>query len=102
MNKIFKLRTKDQIEFTRLLALNQGYYNLFLAIAIISGIIISLAPGKVGLDLIEGAMIGKTLVIYSLLSITGAGIVLLISAKNVRGATLQALPALIALGILFL
>lgn len=87
-NKIFGVRPED-VAATKPLAFNQGFYNLFLAIAIL-----------LGLHLYNAEMtqaMGSTLVIYALASIFVAGLVLLISKPKLwRGAMLQMIPALVA------
>lgn len=80
-NKVFGLRPED-VAVTKLFAFNQGFYNLFLAIAIFAGLAISSAP----------------LIIYALLSIVAAGIVLVMSERKLwRAALIQIVPALAAL-----
>lgn len=87
-NKIFGVRPED-VAATKPLAFNQGFYNLFLAIAIL-----------LGLHLYTAEMTrstGTTLIIYSLFSIFAAGLILLISKPKLwRGALLQMIPALVA------
>lgn len=100
MNRIFNLRTKEQVEHTRLLALNQGYYNLFLAIAVLIGNAVFFSYETLGLTTDVGPLIGKVLVGYSLLSMIAAGLVLYSSANNLRGFLLQSGPAAIALFLL--
>jgi putative membrane protein len=87
-NKVFNLRPEEAAS-TRLMAFNQGFYNLFLALAIILGL---------GLRTEEAtATIGTTLVIYGLVSIIGAGLVLVISERKLwKGALIQIIPALVA------
>lgn len=89
-NKIFGIRPED-VAATKPLAFNQGFYNLFLAVAIL-----------LGLYLHTGEMtrsMGNTLVIYALASIFAAGLVLLVSKPKLwRGALLQMIPALVAVG----
>lgn len=88
--KIFGLRSDEEVQHTRLLAFNQGFYNLFLAVAIL-----------LGLHLRTGSMThsaGTVLVAYALISIIGAGAVLFLSNPRLwRGALLQSLPAIVAL-----
>ncbi|MBJ7472991.1 MAG: DUF1304 domain-containing protein, partial [Solirubrobacteraceae bacterium] len=38
--KVFGLKSQEEAEITKGLALNQGYYNLFLAIGVIVGVIL--------------------------------------------------------------
>lgn len=87
-NKIFGVRPED-IEVTKPLAFNQGFYNLFLAVAILLGLHLYSA------EMTRAA--GAALVIYALASICAAGLVLLVSKPKLwRGALLQIVPALVA------
>ncbi len=79
--------THEQGAIVRIWALNQGFYNLFLALGLIYS-----------LYLVHGDQMrsGLHLAQFILLMITGAGVVLLISApKKYPAALLQALPALL-------
>jgi putative membrane protein len=67
---------------------NQGFYNLFLAIAGIAGLVF-LGRGN--------APVGFTLIVYMCLSAIGAGLVLATSTPAKIGAMLQAVPAALAL-----
>lgn len=67
---------------------NQGFYNLFLALAGISGMVF-LKRGR--------AQIGHTLIVYMCLSAVGAGVVLAISTSAYVGAFFQGGPAVVAL-----
>jgi len=90
INKIFRI-TKTEAEQNRLFAFNQGFYNLFLAIAAAISILLT----------INGAsLMGATLMIYSALSMVGASLVLIYSNKKLfRAALIQGLPPSIALSI---
>lgn len=89
INKVFGV-TAAQAEQNRLFAFNQGFYNLFLAIA--AGIGVAL-----GLE----SPVGLTLFVYSLASMMLAAVVLLFSnRKLVKAALIQGLPPF--LGLLFL
>ena len=70
------------------LFINQGFYNLFLAIAGIVGLIF-LGRGSI--------LIGKTLLNYMCLSAVGAGLVLALSTTAYIGAFFQVVPAAVAL-----
>jgi len=74
-------QTPDQAAATRLIAFNQGFYNLFLAAGTFAGL--ALIPrGYPGL--------GLTLVCWNLLSMLGAAMVLAASAPRIwRGALIQ-------------
>jgi putative membrane protein len=77
----------ETAEHCRLLAFNQGFYNLFLATATIGGL-------SVGLE----NSIGKTLVAYSLTSMLLAAVVLIFSnRKLIRPALIQGVPPLLGL-----
>ncbi len=102
VNRIFNLRTTEQVEHTRLLALNQGYYNLFLAVAVLIGNALIYSSQTFGLSADVGLWAGRVLVGYSLISMVGAGLVLYFSANNLRGFLLQAGPAALALTFVFL
>jgi putative membrane protein len=71
---------------------NQGFYNLFLAVAGVVGLLL-IRRGK--------AEAGRALVGYMCASAVGAGIVLAFTSIAYIGALLQALPAAIALAVLF-
>lgn len=88
INKIFGM-SAAQAEHNRLFAFNQGFYNLFLAIAAALGIWLTmdLAP-----------FVGAALMAYAALSMVGASLVLLYSNKKLfRASLIQGLPPLIAL-----
>lgn len=80
---------ENESNITSLFAFNQGFYNLFLAIGCITGLIL-LQQGKKN--------IGFTLIVFTLFSMLGASIVLLGSnSKLIAGAITQGLPPLFAL-----
>ncbi|MCF6225380.1 MAG: DUF1304 domain-containing protein [Xanthomonadales bacterium] len=72
---------------------NQGFYNLFIALGAIAGLVLF----KKG-----SAVVGKTLICYTNLFALGAGLVLAFSSTAYMGAILQAGPALLALIALYL
>ena len=86
--------TPDEARITKNLAFNQGFYNLFLAIVTIVGIVASAA----GHD-----PVGAALVIAGCGSMVAAGVVLLASSpSNARAAAVQLTApalALLSLGI---
>ena len=91
--KIFGV-SSDEAATTRLLAWNQGFYNLMLAVAIIVGW--WLRHGVPAFT--DGRLTGTVLVYYGLISITVAGFVLLFSARRLwRSALIQIIPACIGL-----
>ncbi|MGH7520595.1 MAG: DUF1304 domain-containing protein [Gemmatimonadales bacterium] len=79
----------EQAEATKLLAFNQGFYNLFLAIGTFAGLALVLGGQPVS---------GLTLVRWSCLSMLGAAIVLAASAPQLRrGALIQGAAPLVFL-----
>lgn len=89
--KLFKLKESDH-EPVKIWALNQGFYNLFLALGMVVGLYFVI----IGRRESAGVLVG-----FSGLSMIGAGIVLLFTSPNTRrGALLQILPP--AIGFFFL
>jgi len=79
--------SEEFAEYNRLFAFNQGFYNLFLAVAILVGLFVGIAHP-----------VGKALVAYSLLSMMSAALVLVFSDKKMlRSALVQGLPPLLGL-----
>jgi putative membrane protein len=77
---------------TKPLAFNQGFYNLFLAIIVVTGIIAFAANTLV---------VGATLVFAGAGSMIGAGLVLLLSNRDLaRAALAQLVPPLLAVILL--
>ena len=89
--------TEEEARVTAPLALNQGFYNLFLAVEVLVGVVL-LAVGL--------SAIGATAVLIGAGSMTLAGVVLIASDRTkARPALIQALPpglgvVLLALGLL--
>ena len=76
-----------QAEIMKPFAFNQGFYNLFLSLAIMVGLVLMHALGSPQ---------GQILVDYAMASIFGAGVVLVSSnPKLVKPAMAQALPPLL-------
>jgi putative membrane protein len=82
----------DQALILKTLFVNQGFYNLFLALSGIAGIVFLQR---------NNAPVGKTLITYMCLTAVGAGVVLAVSTGAYVGAFLQAVPAAVALGALW-
>ncbi len=103
--KTFGLKSQDEAEVTKALALNQGFYNLFLAIGVIAGVILVGAgptPGDNGLYYGGGILSGDAgygAAVFGLACMLGAAAVLLISSKGkmARGSAIQGLLPLAAL-----
>jgi len=72
--------------------INQGFYNLLLAAAGVTGLLL-LGRGK--------TQAGRALVGYMCASAVGAGLVLAFTTIAYGGALLQALPAAVALAVMF-
>jgi putative membrane protein len=90
----FGVRSAEEAEATRLLAFNQGFYNLFLAVGAIVGVVLVVAGGTAA---------GYALIVLSAGSMAAAGVVLAVSQPRLlRPALLQLVPpalGLAALGI---
>jgi len=82
-------QTEEQALATKLLAFNQGFYNLFLGAGVFTGLALT-AVGEV--------TAGRTLLIWSCSSMLAAALVLVFSSpKMARGALIQGLPPLVCL-----
>ncbi len=88
----------EEAAITKPLALNQGFYNLFLAVLVVIGVIAIAANTPV---------VGATLVFAGAGSMVAAGLVLLLSNRGLaRAALAQLVPPLLAvillgIGLLF-
>lgn len=90
-HKRFQVSAKDA-EAVYPFALNQGYYNLFLAITMLVGLVFKLRGNPLG----EGMLMASSIVMV------GAGVVLGVSNKIlIRVGVLQGLPPAIILILLF-
>lgn len=84
--------TKDEAETTRLLAFNQGFYNLFLAVVTVIG---------VALVFSGATAVGAALVLAGVGSMLAAAVVLLASAPDkARAAVIQGVFPLIGIILL--
>jgi putative membrane protein len=91
--KVFGVRSADDAELMRPLAFNQGFYNLFLALGTITGLVLIAASGI--------AQAGFGIAIFALLSMVLAAVVLISSnPKLARSAMIQGLAPLIAVVLL--
>ena len=88
--------TEEEALATKSMAFNQGFYNLFLAISVLTGIV---------LFAVGAHAVGATLVFVGAGSMAAAAIVLLLSSPDKRGAALKqgVIPAvaviILALGV---
>ncbi|MGH8792004.1 MAG: DUF1304 domain-containing protein [Stackebrandtia sp.] len=72
----------------RLMAFNQGFYNLFLACGAAAGAVAVAANAE---------LVGRTLIVFSCACMAAAGIVLFLSDRRfLRAGAIQTLPALVA------
>ncbi len=84
--------TKDEAETTRLLAFNQGFYNLFLAVVTVIGVAVVCS---------SATAVGAALVFAGLGSMLAAAVVLLASAPDkARSAVIQGFLPLIGIVVL--
>lgn len=83
VHKRFGAATREQAEAARLFALNQGFYNLFLALGIFAGLALLHAGSH--------PAVARTLVLFCCACMLGAGAVLFLSAGRAiaRAATIQ-------------
>jgi putative membrane protein len=85
----FGLATQEQADIVRPMALNQGFYNLFLAVGILGGLAL-IASGDPDA--------GRPVVLFACLCMVGAGLVLIATDRRlVRAALLQLVPPFLAL-----
>ncbi|MCJ0890500.1 DUF1304 domain-containing protein [Rhodococcus sp. ARC_M12] len=81
----FGVASQNDADITKPMAFNQGFYNLFLAIGIVAGLIV-------------GGSAGNAVVYFACASIVGAALVLATGgAKYFRPAFVQGITPLIAL-----
>ncbi|TDC59158.1 DUF1304 domain-containing protein [Micromonospora sp. KC207] len=86
---VFGIASPADAERTKALAFNQGFYNLFLAIAIAIGIVLFASGSRT---------VGATLVFVGAGSMVAAGLVLLLSSPAKAGAALkQLVPPLLGI-----
>ncbi|HEX5589195.1 MAG TPA: DUF1304 domain-containing protein [Candidatus Limnocylindrales bacterium] len=80
--------TTEQASIVRSFAFNQGFYNLFLAIGVATGLVL-VATGSVEA--------GRAIVLFATGSMVAAGIVLVLhDPRFLRAAAIQVIPALVA------
>jgi putative membrane protein len=85
----FRLSSQADADIVRPMAFNQGFYNLFLAIGVIGGLLL-VATGSVEA--------GRAIVLFSCACMVGAGTVLVSSDRRfASSAAIQAVPPLLAI-----
>jgi putative membrane protein len=91
----FGVASQRDAGVVRMWALNQGFYNLFLALGAVAGLV-AVALGH--------RAVGTALVAVTMASMAGAGVVLLATGGRayLRAAAMQAAPPLVALACLAL
>jgi putative membrane protein len=88
--KTFGVASQADADTTAPLAYNQGFYNLFLAIGTFAGIVVVAVSDA-------RDTIGWTLIVFACGSMLAAALVLLSTGlSNARAASIQGLPALLA------
>jgi putative membrane protein len=89
----FGLLNKEEATIVKLMAFNQGFYNLFLALGMTLGLTLYINP--------HYTLIGSGIMIGPGVCMTGAGVILLLSEpKAWHTALVQGIPPLIILVIL--
>lgn len=107
--KAFGVKTPQDAEAVKPMALNQGFYNLFLAMGIAVGLVLHAVDYR-GLDILTippetpEHYWGESMIVFSLACMLGAAAVLLISSKGklARGAAIQGLVPAAALLVIAL
>ncbi|SDU29446.1 DUF1304 domain-containing protein [Halopseudomonas salegens] len=91
VHKRFGAATAEDAEARRLFAFNQGFYNLFLAIGVLLGLVLLYWPASL--------IVGQTLVLFCCASMLGAAVVLLVSGgkRMLRAAVMQGVFPLLVL-----
>jgi putative membrane protein len=94
--KVFGLRSQEDADIVRPMAFNQGYYNAFLAVGVILGIVMLHTIGPV-------QVAGLGVALFAALSMVAAAVVLITSSpKLARAALLQGVAPLIGSVLLVL
>jgi putative membrane protein len=94
--KTFGVRTQEAAETLRPMAYNQGFYNLFLALGVIIGWLLTLSDNP------TLSQTGIGMVLLALASMLGAALVLVLhNGKMLRPALIQGVAPAIALLLLF-
>jgi putative membrane protein len=93
--RVFGVRSAADAELMKPLAFNQGFYNLFLALGVIAGLILILTGGA--------SAVGYGVAVFALLSMVMAAVVLISSnPKMLRSAAIQGVAPLIGVALLVL
>jgi putative membrane protein len=82
--RTFGIRTQQDAETTRDWALNQGFYNLFLAVSVVVGVLLQLSSNAAAVSA------GVGMVLLGTASMVGAALVLLVTKPALlRGVAVQ-------------
>jgi putative membrane protein len=85
----FGVRSAEDAAVIRPMAFNQGFYNLFLAVGVVLGLLLVAAGNPIA---------GRAVVVFACASMVAAGAVLVATDRRFAGAAaIQAVPPLIAL-----
>ena len=88
--RVFGLRSLEEAKTVKLIAFNQGFYNLFLALVLLAGLYLIHDATQI--------ILGTGLAIGAAFCMTGAGMILIISKPDAWYAGLiQAIPPLIVI-----
>ena len=86
--KRFGLASAEQASVVRPMAFNQGFYNLFLALGVLAGLLLIITGKEVA---------GEAIVLFACAIMVGAGAVLLVTSRRfLVSAAIQAGPPLVA------
>ena len=97
IHRRFGVATPEQAEATRAFAYNQGFYNLFLAVGAVIGLVLFWA----GADGQPADVAGRTLTLFALGCMVGAALVLLTTGRRyLRAALIQGTLPLIGFVLL--
>jgi len=90
--RTFGIRTQQDAETTRDWALNQGFYNLFLAVSVVVGVLLQLSSNAAAVSA------GVGMVLLGTASMVGAALVLLVTKPALlRGVAVQGVAPLLAI-----
>jgi putative membrane protein len=85
----FRIATQEDADIVRPMALNQGFYNLFLGLGIVAGLVLNSTGATIA---------GTAIVLFACSCMVLAGIVLLATDRRfLSAAALQAVPPFIAI-----
>ena len=86
----FGIASREQAETIRMMAYNQGFYNLALAVGVLVGVVLAAGDG-------DALTVGRTLIIFGAGCMAVAGVVLATTGPQYRrAAAIQFAPAALA------